>query len=179
LLNNILYLNKKLNQPRGEQEQTINMINEEKLGEIKKIIQGFFKKINFLIEIENLFIEKETIFLKLASEEPKILIGKNGRTLSEIQHLLRIILRKKILENFFFDIDIDDYKKKKIEHLKEMAQETADRVALTRKEKVLEVMSSYERRIIHLALPQRSDVITESVGQEPERRIVIKLSPKN
>jgi spoIIIJ-associated protein len=150
------------------------MIAETKLKELEEIVQRFFEKTDFLVEVKDLFIEKETIFLKLKSEQPKILIGKNGRTLNEIQHLLRMISRKKFLENFFLDVDIDDYKEQKIEYLKEVAQETADRVALIKKEKELEPMSAYERRIIHLELSQRPDIATESVGQDPERRIIIK-----
>ena len=145
------------------------------LKELENIIQKFFEKTNFLVEIKDLFAEKETIFLKLKSEEPKILIGKNGNTLSKIQHLLKLILKKnKMLENFFLDIDVNDYKERKSEYLREIAREAADRVALIKKEKILEPMLAYERRIIHLELAQRPDVVTESVGREPERRVVIK-----
>jgi len=51
-------------------------------------------------------------------------------------------------------------------------------VALTKKEKSLAPMPAYERRIIHLELAGRQDVITESIGQEPERRVMIKLRPQ-
>jgi len=145
------------------------------LKELENIIQKFFEKTNFLVEIKSLSAEKETIFLKLKSEEPKILIGRNGNTLSKIQHLLKLILKKnKMLENFFLDIDVNDYKERKSEYLREIAREAADRVALIKKEKILEPMLAYERRIIHLELAQRPDVVTESVGREPERRVVIK-----
>ncbi len=150
------------------------MIAKAKLKEIEKIVQDFFGKIGFLIEIKDLFIKEETIFLKLKSEEPKVLIGKNGCTLLEIQHLLKAILKRKFLENFFLDVDVDDYKEKKIEYLKEIARGTADEVALIKKEKILAPMPAYERRIIHLELADRSDVVTESIDQGPERRIVVK-----
>jgi len=150
------------------------MITKEKLKDTEKIVQDFFEKSGFLVEIKELFIEKETIFLKLKSEEPKVLIGKNGCTLSEVQHLLKVILKKRFLENFFLDADIDDYKEKKTEYLKEIARETADEVALIKKEKILAPMPAYERRIIHLELADRADVVTESIDQGAERRIVIK-----
>ena len=149
------------------------MIAKTKLKELEETVRKFFERTGFLIETDDLFIEEETIFLKLKSEEPRVLIGKNGRTLNEIQHLLRIILRKKFLENFFLDIDINSYKEKKIEYLKEIAREAADNVSLIKKEKILGPMSAYERRIIHLELAERSDVTTQSIGEEPERRIVI------
>ena len=87
-----------------------------------------------------------------------------------------MILRRKLQEVFFFDIDINDYKEKKFEYLREMAQESANDVALTKKEKELEPMPAYERRIIHLELSKRTDVKAESLGEEPERRIIIKPS---
>ncbi|RLC39293.1 MAG: hypothetical protein DRH33_03225, partial [Candidatus Nealsonbacteria bacterium] len=71
-------------------------------------------------------------------------------------------------------LDINQYKKNKIEYLNDLAKSTADEVALSKKEKILPPMPSYERRIIHLTLAEREDVQTESQGEEPERRVVIK-----
>lgn len=152
------------------------MLATEKLEEIKKIIQEFFQKIEVLAEIKVLELKDNTILLGVKVEDPKILIGQGGQTLAEIQHLLRAILRRKISEVFYIDLDINDYKKKKIEYLKEMARSLADEVALTKKEKVLAPMPAYERRIIHLELAERQDIKTESIGEEPERKVVIKPS---
>jgi len=152
-------------------------MTDTNLKEIEKIIQDFFKKMSFEVEVEILPIQDKTIPIRLKTEEPKILIGQNGQTLSEIQHLLRAILNHQASEQFYIDLDINDYKKKKIAYLKETAKELADEVALTRREKILFPMSAYERRIIHLELAGRNDITTESVGEEPERRIVIKPCP--
>ncbi len=65
-------------------------------------------------------------------------------------------------------------KRKKYEYLRELAKSVADEVALTKKEKQLAPMPAHERRIIHLELVGRTDIISESIGQEPERKIVIK-----
>jgi spoIIIJ-associated protein len=61
--------------------------------------------------------------------------------------------------------------------LKEMARSATEEVVLTKKEKILPPMPAYERRIIHLELADNSNITTESVGQEPERRIVIRPCP--
>ena len=115
--------------------------------------------------------------ISLKAEDPQILIGDQGQTLAEIQHLLRAILRKKITEPFFIDLDINGYKKKKTEYLEEMARSAADEVALTKKEKNLPPMPAYERRVIHLALADRSDVVTESTGVGEVRKVVIMPRP--
>ena len=141
---------------------------------IKKTIEEFFKKTTFEIVIESLLEEDKTIAVNLKTEEPQILIGENGQTLNEIQYLLKIILRKQIKEYFYLNIDINDYKKKKIEFLKEKAFLIADEVSLTKKEKELVPMSAYERRIVHLTLAERQDITTKSIGERDERRVVIR-----
>jgi len=149
------------------------------LEKIKKEIEEFFKKMTFEAEIQSLSKEGPTLTLSLKVEEPQILIGEKGETLFEIQHLLKLILRRKINieEAFYVDLDISDYKKKKIAYLKEMARALAEEVVLIKKEKILPPMSSYERRIIHLELANMPNITTESIGQEPERKVVISPCP--
>jgi spoIIIJ-associated protein len=153
------------------------MLSRSNLEEIKKTTEEFFQKTTFEMEIEFLPQKDLTLPISLKTEEPQVLIGEGGQTLAEIQHLLRAILKRKIEEPFFIDLDINGYKKKKLEYLKELARSVADEVSLTKKEKSLPSMSAYERRVVHLELAGRSDVTTESLGQEPERRIVIKPYP--
>lgn len=152
-------------------------LTREEISEMKNIVSDFFNKAGFSINVEQMKKENDTVFVKLKTEEPKILIGQNGQTLIEIQHLLKSILKHKTASGFFIDIDINDYKEKKKEYLKETAISLADEAVLARMEKVLPPMPAYERRVIHLALSKREDVLTESLGEGDERRVVIK--PKN
>lgn len=149
------------------------MLDKKNLEKIKKETESFFEKMNFEIEIEIKEDKENIVSVNLRTEEPQILIGRDGQTLMDIQHLLKRILRKG-LEQVFVEFDINEYKKKKREYLKELAQSSADEVALSKKEKALNPMSSYERRIIHIELLGRNDVKTESIGEEPERKVVIK-----
>lgn len=146
---------------------------------IKEIAKEFFQKTGLELEVEIKLPRDLTVPINLKMEEPQVLIGERGQTLAEVQHLLKAILRKRIKTEkpFYIDLDINDYKKKKIEYLKEMARTAADEVALTKKEKHLSSMPAYERRIIHLELAPRTNVTTESVGREPERKIVIRSYP--
>ena len=149
---------------------------KRRLGKIQKKVKEFFKKMGFVIEVD-LSIQNETLSIYVKSDEPQILIGEKGVILVHIQRLLRIILGREFGETFYVDLDINDYKKKKIQYLKEMANSIADEVVLAKKEKVLPSMSAYERRIIHLELADRQNVATESIDMEPERRVVIKPYP--
>lgn len=153
------------------------MVSESDLKEIEKVAAEFFKKMGFEVGLEVPFQKEETVFLNLKTPEAGVLIGEGGQTLFELQHLIKAILKKKIKENFYLDFDINDYKKKKTEYLKELARSSADEAALSRLEKELPAMTPSERRIIHLELSLRQDVKTESIGQEPQRRIIIRPYP--
>jgi spoIIIJ-associated protein len=152
-------------------------MNSENLEKAQKIVKEFFQKMTIEGEIEILPPKDETLIINLKIEDPQILIGERGQTLFEIQHLLKAILKREISENFYVDLDINNYKKKKIEYLKELARSVADEVALTKKERALFPMPAYERRIVHLEIAERKDVTTESIGEEPERRIIIRPYP--
>lgn len=146
----------------------------ENTEKAKKIVKEFFEKTSFNLNLETLSLDENTLSVKIKTEEPRHLIGQNGQTLAEIQKLLKIMLRRQIQEDFYVDVDVNDYKKKKIEYLKETAREIANEVVLTGKEKILNPMPSYERRIVHMELANRDGIITESVGQNLERRIIVK-----
>lgn len=152
----------------------MDQINIEK---IKETAREFFEKTGLVIEaIEIKSPDNLTIPINLKMEEPQILIGEGGQTLAELQRLLKLVIKKRVVIDapFYVDLDINDYKKKKVEYLKEMAISAADEVSLTKKEKTLSAMSAYDRRIIHMELASRGDITTESVGEEPERKVAIK-----
>lgn len=155
------------------------MLSSNNLEIIKKTIEEFFEKMAFEVEIELLFQKDQTLFINLKTEDPKILIGERGETMMEIQRLLKVMLKRKIQteEIFYLDLDINNYKKKKAEYLRELANSLADEVALAKKEKILPPMPAYERRIIHLELAGRADVTSESIDQGKERRVVIRPYP--
>lgn len=166
------------------------IIDQEEKNKIKDLIEEFFSKMTIEVssaEISILpaevdlqqesgpdFQVKKVVSAELTLEEPQIMIGQQGQTLFEIQRLLRMILNKRLGQAFYLNLDINEYKKKKIEYLKDLARELADSVALAKEEKSLPPMSSYERRIVHAELSQRTDVLTESQGQGPDRHIVIR-----
>ncbi len=143
---------------------------EEKLKEVEKVAKTFFEKLGIQAEIK-IYRENEIINLEIETKE-KEFITKD--CIQNIQHLLNAISKKKIDQNLMLNVDINDYKKKRIKFLKELANSLATEVILTKKEKILDPLPAFERKIIHLELSKRNDVITESIGKEPMRRVVIK-----
>ncbi len=149
---------------------------QEEHRKIKEAVEDFFKRTGFPVQVTVGEPSDSTIPIDLKTDEPRFLIGEKGRTLIEIQNLLKNVLKKKITsqEVFYVDLDINNYKKKKAEYLKEIVRNMADEVVLTRMERPLPPMPAYERRIIHLELSGRENVITESEGEGLRRRVIIK-----
>ncbi len=164
------------------------MIDESNIKKIKEVVEEFLHKMTMppiklditcspgdfwagsnTGDVKN----SEIINIQIILQEPQFLIGQNGQTLFELERILKIVLNKKLQEKFYVNIDINDYKSKKIEYLKNLAQDLAGGVVLTREKKILLPMSAYERRIIHKELDQRHDIITQSHGEGEERHIVI------
>jgi spoIIIJ-associated protein len=164
-------------------------MNQNDLKKIKETTEDFLAKMTIealkveaslslakrnLDETGEVGQNREVVGVDIKLQEPQILIGQGGQTLFDLQRLLRTILNKKLQNIFYLDLDINDYKKKKVEYLKDLAKELADQVSLTREEKILSPMSPYERRVIHAELSQRTDISTESQGEGLSRHIVIK-----
>lgn len=149
-------------------------MNQEEIKEIKETAEEFLQKMTLPAQRVDVKLSEDTVEIDVTLPEPQILIGEKGQTLTEMQRLLKIILNKKLEKIFYLNVDINEYKKKKIEYLKDLARDLADEVALTKENKILHPMPAYERRIIHAEISQRSDVDSESQGEGEERCVVIK-----
>ena len=115
-----------------------------------------------------------TVMISAKVDEPQLFIGQGMETLLAVQHLLKVMLRKDAGVSCFVDLDINGYKKKRREYLKELAVGTANEVSLVKREVALAPMSAYERRIVHMELSERRDIVTESQGVGADRRIVVR-----
>lgn len=117
---------------------------------------------------------KNQINLTIIGDKVSHLIGYKGKTIESFQSLLNAMLQREDEESAKVFIEVNDYKKRKEEKLKNLANKMANNVIKFRKPIRLEPMSAYERLIIHTELAKREDVETESQGEEPRRRVVIK-----
>jgi spoIIIJ-associated protein len=103
------------------------------------------------------------------------LIGRKGERLSALQHLVNLMLSRRMGEWTRVLVDVEDYRGRRERQLRDIANRAATRVQETGKMLQLEPMPALERRWIHLALRDHPDVATQSIGEEPNRRIVIIL----
>lgn len=142
-------------------------------------IKTIFEKMNFGDDFESIEAHQGAAsrFGVRVRGEANMLIGERGANLAAIEHLLKKILKKKYGLEDKFSLDINDYRVRRLEDLKQDVKSAAHSVRLYKKEVPLRPMSSFERRIVHLLLAEYPDIATESTGKEPERRVVIKPYP--
>ena len=110
-------------------------------------------------------------------ENARFLIGKDGQNLKSLEHVIRAMFIKKMNDLASIVLDVNDYKKSRSSYIVDIARQAVMRVRSTQKAEALLPMSSYERRIVHMELASYPDIATESIGTDPQRRIVIKLYP--
>jgi spoIIIJ-associated protein len=115
----------------------------------------------------------ETARLNVRGSDLGILIGRRGEKLASLQHIVNLIVAKKEGEYHRIAVDVENYRGRREEQLRDVADRAAKRVLQTGKIIQLEPMPAIERRIVHMALVENPKVRTQSVGVEPNRRIVI------
>ncbi len=115
------------------------------------------------------------IALDIEGDDLGILIGRRGQTLACLQYIVRLIVAGRLEAWLPLSIDICGYKKRRRDSLQKLALRLAEQVKLRRRAMTLEPMPPDERRIIHLALANHPDVVTHSVGEGEDRKVVILL----
>lgn len=115
------------------------------------------------------------IALDIEGDDLGILIGRRGQTLACLQYIVRLIVAGRLEAWLPLSIDICGYKKRRRDSLQKLALRLAEQVKLRHRAMTLEPMPPDERRIIHLALANHPDVVTHSVGEGEDRKVVILL----
>ncbi len=114
--------------------------------------------------------------LDISGDDLGILIGRRGDTLGSLQYLVNLIVGRKLKAKASFGVDVAGYRRRREQSLKSLAEHMAERVRATHQVMTLEPMPPNERRIVHLALAQDETVITESIGEGENRKVIIRPS---
>ncbi|HEX7224000.1 MAG TPA: RNA-binding cell elongation regulator Jag/EloR, partial [Candidatus Limnocylindria bacterium] len=115
----------------------------------------------------------ETARLNVRGDDLGLLIGRRGEKLASLQHIVNLIVGRREGQHHRIAIDVENYRGRREEQLRDVADRAAKRVIQTGKIIQLEAMPAVERRIVHMALLENPKVRTQSVGVEPNRRIVV------
>ena len=150
----------------------ITTINEV-VNFIKEYLTDLTKDMGLEVSFESK-IRDQQITIKMYSDNNSILIGKNGQTLQALTMVIKQIVYNKIHSYPYLILDVENYKEKQVKYLERLAKNIAREVKETKEEVALENMNYYERRVIHNILTDNKYVYTESIGEEPNRHVVIK-----
>jgi len=140
---------------------------------LKELINEITKLMNLEVNLE-VRRRENNLTIKLYSDHNALLIGKNGTTINALQTIVRQIVYNQLKSNINIILDVEDYKDRRKHHLEYLAKTTAKEVYKTQIEAKLDSMNSYERMIVHSTLAEDTKVYTESIGEEPNRCVVIK-----
>lgn len=140
---------------------------------IKDYLKSLTKDMGLDVTFESK-IREQQITIKMYSDNNKILIGKNGQTLKALTTVIKQVVYNEIKSYPYLILDVENYKEKQAQYLERLAKNIAREVSQTKEPVELEDMNSYERRIIHNVLTDNPKVYTESIGEEPNRHVVIK-----
>lgn len=167
-----------------ETEQKVGLFKNKKIeleiikkSDVLDNLKEFILKVTKLMGIEaniETKIRDNNVTITLYSDNNNILIGKNGRTIEALSLIAKQYIQNEAGVNYRFLLDVGEYKAKQQKNIEYIAKKTAREVAKTKIEAKLDPMNSYERRIVHSILSDNDKVYTESVGEEPNRSVVIK-----
>ena len=160
----------------GKKEHREVKIDEKDLEKALNTTKNFLN--NFINNLENVQynteIKEDTIYVEVTGEKASELIGYRGETLEAFQNIISAISNKDTKERVRIILDILDYKEKRKKSLEILAKKVEKTVIRNGKPFKLEPMNAYERKIIHTALQDSEEVVTNSVGEEPYRRVIIR-----
>ena len=144
----------------------------------KNILENLLTRLGFEATIEETEMETGSLLNVKTEDDPGRLIGRQGRTLSDLQYLTNRLLIVQDKEAPKVTVDVGNYRTENTETLVKTAKEAAEKTRRWGEVVELEPMNAYDRRIVHQALADVEDVTTESIEVEDTSNKVILVRPK-
>lgn len=158
--------------PRDEEVADASRPGAEELAAGAGVLAELLEKMGVQADVE-VSDDPESEGLEVAGPDLGALIGRGGENLVAVQQIVSAITSRRVGRTVHVPVDVEGYRRRREQQLREVALRVAARVKATGQAVTLEPMLAYERRIVHLAVQGQPGVRTESVGIEPNRRIVI------
>ncbi len=148
---------------------------EKNIESLQKIADKLFELMSTKAKLEVSYDKANEAYVVdvEAGDETGLLIGKKGETLTSIQTMLGILFKQKTDEWNRVIVNVGDYREKEEDYLKNLAITTAERAKETKEPQMLYNLNGGQRRIVHMALSEDEDVVTESMGEGNDRYLVV------
>ena len=144
-------------------------------GRAQKFLMDVTDRMGVKVDVYVDDSEADNLSIHMIGDTLGILIGRRGETLDALQYLTSLQVNKGREGYIRVTLDTENYRAKREDSLRRLAQRMANRAVKTGRKVVLEPMNPYERRVLHTALQNHPAVTTHSEGEEPNRRVVIML----
>ncbi len=147
----------------------------------RHVVEELITRMKVHAKVETKYTEQQNgssepqVLVDIHGEDLSILIGRRSEVLNAMQYITSLIVSKELGRWVPLSIDVQGYRTRRERQLKQLAHRMADQAIHSGRRQVLEPMPASERRLIHLELRDHPDVITESVGDEPNRKVTILL----
>ena len=154
---------------------------DQVLSVASSTVQELISKMKVSARVTARYIEPEephnrtSVLIEVHGDDLSILIGRHAETLNALQYISNLIIGKELGRSFPIQIDVEGYRLRRERQLRQLARRMADQAMKTGRRQVLEPMPANERRIVHLELRDHPQVTTESIGEEPRRKVTILL----
>jgi spoIIIJ-associated protein len=173
----------KLKESKTEEKTLQDSIlgDDHELQVAKAVVEELIDKLHVFAKVTTRYMEpaekgeERIIFIEVNGDDLSILIGRRSEILNSLQYISSLIVCRELGKWAPLMIDIQGYRSRRERQLRQLAQRLADQAIATGKRQILEPMPANERRVIHLELRDNSQVITESIGEEPNRKVTINL----
>lgn len=168
-----------MSQPMGEEHYAMGQETEHDLQVARDTVAELLEKMKVHAQVTAHFVEPDepkdqrSIMVDVHGNDLSILIGRRSETLNALQYISSLIVGKELERWVPLLIDVEGYRTRRERQLRQLARRMADQCVSTGRRQVLEPMPASERRIIHLELRNHPSVFTESVGEEPNRKVTI------
>ena len=144
-------------------------------GRAQKFLMDVTDRMGVKVDVYVDDSKADNLSIHMIGDTLGILIGRRGETLDALQYLTSLQVNKGREGYIRVTLDTENYRAKREDSLRRLAQRMANRAVKTGRKVVLEPMNPYERRVLHTALQNHPAVTTHSEGEEPNRRVVIML----
>lgn len=142
---------------------------------VRNIVEDILSRMKIDFQINGVEFEEGRVRINVVGKDMGLLIGRKGETLNAVQFIVGLIVNRNREEKIRVMLDVEDYRKKREDSLEALALRLSDKVKKTRKNVVMRPMTSQERRIVHTTLQSDPQITTYSMGDEPNRKVVISL----
>ncbi|NMC28141.1 MAG: protein jag [Syntrophomonadaceae bacterium] len=150
-------------------------LREKPEAEARKVVEELLQKMNIDYQIDKVEWDNGTTRINIVGKDMGLLIGRKGETLNALQFIAGLMLNRKREEKIRIVLDVEDYRRKREQSLEALALRLSEKVKQTQKNVIMRPMSSQERRIVHTLLQGDPQLVTYSMGEEPNRKVVIAL----